>query len=96
MNPEHAGVNPLGTGVMHPHGLHRVLHPVWFTPVHRALARAVNAQPGESMLDVGAGSGLLSERVARMGASVISLEPDHDSLNEARQRWLALFVRANR
>ena len=27
------------SGVMHLHGLHRLLHPLWFTPVHASLAR---------------------------------------------------------
>jgi hypothetical protein len=41
---------PTVSGVMHPHGLHRLLHPLWFTPVHAALARAVAARPGERAL----------------------------------------------
>jgi len=74
------------SGVMHPHGLHRLLHPVWFTPVHATLARALDARPGERVMDVGAGTGPLSERLARSGATVICLEPDAASLALARRR----------
>ncbi len=75
-----------GSGVMHPHGLHRLLHPLWFTLVHVALARAVAARPGERVLDVGAGAGILSQRLARSRATVICLEPDAASLAAARHR----------
>jgi SAM-dependent methyltransferase len=74
------------SGVMHPHGLHRLLHPLWFTPVHAAVARAVAARPGERVMDVGAGTGILSRRLARSGATVICLEPDAASLAAARHR----------
>lgn len=73
-----------GTGVMDPHGLHRMLHPAWFRPVHGVMARAVAAGPGERVIDVGAGIGNLSRRLARSGATVVCMEPDAASLTRAR------------
>jgi len=32
---------------MHPQGLHRALHSLWFTPVRTALTRSLGARPGE-------------------------------------------------
>jgi SAM-dependent methyltransferase len=85
-------------GVMHPHGLHRLLHPVWFRPVHTALVRAVALEPDEQVLDVGAGTGVLSLRLAATGANVICLEPDAASLGAAKRRLVdydAQFLKAN-
>ncbi len=42
-----------GSGVMHPSGLHRLLHPLWFAPVHTALAKAVAPRAGERVIDAG-------------------------------------------
>ena len=81
-----------GSGVMHPHGLHRLVHPVWFAPVHAALVRAVEVRPGERILDVGAGTGALSDRLVRSGSRVICLEPDPASLAAARARLAGLEV----
>lgn len=72
------------SGVMHPHGLHRLLHPLWFGPVHAAIVRAIDPSPGTRIIDVGAGTGRLSGLLARAGASVVCLEPDAASLEAAR------------
>jgi ubiquinone/menaquinone biosynthesis C-methylase UbiE len=71
---------------MHPHGLHRLGHRLWFAPVHAALVRAAGIGPGERVLDVGAGTGALSERLLAAGAKVVCLEPDLASLAAARVR----------
>jgi len=86
------------SGAMNPHGLHRLLHPLWFGPVHGVLARELGARPGERVLDVGAGTGGLARRIATSGATVICVEPDGDSLRVTRQRlagFNAEFVEAS-
>jgi len=76
-------------GAMDPHGLHKIGHRLWFGPVHAALVRELRPQPGERILDVGAGTGVLAERVSATGATVICVEPDAGSLAAARQRLAA-------
>ena len=58
-------------GVMDPHGLHKLLHPVWFGLVHSALIRELRPRSGERVLDVGAGTGVLAERISASGAAVV-------------------------
>jgi ubiquinone/menaquinone biosynthesis C-methylase UbiE len=85
------------TGVMDPHGLHRLGHRLWFGPVHAALVRELRPGPGERVLDVGAGTGVLAERVSATGATVICVEPDAGSLATAHRRLagrVAEFVAA--
>jgi ubiquinone/menaquinone biosynthesis C-methylase UbiE len=86
MSQSHHDEPAAGTGVMHPSGLHGLLHPLWFVPVHRALVKAVEPQAGERVIDAGAGTGALSERLVTFGATVICLEPDHASMQQAQQR----------
>src|SRR5215468_10618806 len=73
-------------GVMDPHGLHKLLHPAWFGPVHAALIRELRPGPGERVLDVGAGTGVLAERISATGATVVCIEPDAASLEAAEKR----------
>ena len=73
-------------GVMSPHGLHKAGHRLWFGPVHAALVRELRPGPGQRVLDVGAGTGVLAERVSATGATVICVEPDAGSLAAARRR----------
>ncbi len=75
-----------GAGVMDPHGLHRLGHRLWFGPVHAALLRELRPGPGERVLDVGAGTGVLAERISATGATVVCVEPDAGSLAAARER----------
>lgn len=89
---------PRPSGAMHPGGLHRLLHPVWFGPVHAALARQLRARPGERVLDVGAGTGRLAGKIAAFGAAVVLVEPDPPSLALARERLAGLdadFIQAS-
>jgi len=73
-------------GVMDPHGLHKLLHPVWFGPVHAALIRELRPGPGERVLDVGAGTGVLAKRISATGATVVCIDPDVASLAAAQKR----------
>jgi SAM-dependent methyltransferase len=79
-------------GAMNPHGLHRLLHPLWFGPVHATLTRELGAGPGERVLDVGSGTGGLAQRIAASGATVICVEPDAGSLAVARERLAGFDV----
>jgi SAM-dependent methyltransferase len=71
---------------MDPHGLHKLLHPVWFGPVHAALIRELQPRPGERVLDVGAGTGVLAERISATGATVVCIEPEAASMGAAEKR----------
>src|SRR6516225_3672880 len=73
-------------GVMDPHGLHKLLHPVWFGPVHAALIRELRPGPGERVLDVGAGTGVLAKRISATGATVVCIDPDVASLAAAQKQ----------
>jgi len=73
-------------GVMDPHGLHKLLHPVWFGLVHSALIRELRPRSGERVLDVGAGTGVLAERISASGAAVVCIDPDAGSLAAAEKR----------
>jgi ubiquinone/menaquinone biosynthesis C-methylase UbiE len=70
---------------MDPHGLHRLLHPLWFGPVHTVLARELAARPEQRVLDVGSGTGGLARKIAESGATVVCVEPDAQSLEAARE-----------
>jgi demethylmenaquinone methyltransferase/2-methoxy-6-polyprenyl-1,4-benzoquinol methylase len=52
----------------------------------RALIRAVDPQPGERILDVATGTGLVATALARRGAHVTALDQSEDMLAGARRR----------
>ena len=85
MSTVKAGGAPV-PGVMDPHGLHKLLHPVWFGLVHSALIRELRPRAGERVLDVGAGTGALAEKISATGAAVVCIDPDEASLAAAEKR----------
>src|ERR1700760_2319982 len=52
----------------------------------RALVNAVDPQPGQRVLDVACGTGLVSAAVAARGADVVGLDQSADMLARARTR----------
>src|SRR6516165_6902440 len=85
MSTVRSGAAP-APGMMDPHGLHKLLHPVWFGPVHAAVIRELRPGPGDRVLDVGAGTGVLAERISATGATVVCIDPDVASLAAAQKR----------
>ena len=92
LDAQHEVESSHDAGVMHPHGFHRLLHPVWFKLVHGSLADVVAARDGERVVDVGGGTGALSDRLARPGVEVICLEPDRASVIEAGRRLIGRSI----
>lgn len=73
----------------------------WIGETEYALAaRALDARPGDSLLDVGCGTGWFSRRAAADGLAVTGLDPDPQSLDFARangrpaQDWVRGDARA--
>jgi SAM-dependent methyltransferase len=46
----------------------------------------LDCQPGDRVLDLGAGSGFSSEMLARFGYDVVAIDPDHGALQNNRRR----------
>ncbi len=51
------------------------------------LVESLNPQPGERILDLGCGTGQLSARIARSGATVVGLDNSAEMLAEARKNY---------
>jgi 2-polyprenyl-6-hydroxyphenyl methylase/3-demethylubiquinone-9 3-methyltransferase len=69
-----------------PHGEFRTLHDL--NPVRLAWIDDVAGLPGKAVVDVGCGGGLLSEAMARRGATVTGIDMSADSLAIARLHLL--------
>jgi demethylmenaquinone methyltransferase/2-methoxy-6-polyprenyl-1,4-benzoquinol methylase len=54
-----------------------------------ALVKAIDPHPGQRILDVATGTGLVATALARRGATVIGLDQSEDMLAKARQRLIA-------
>ena len=64
-----------------------------FVPALGAAALALlDPQPGEFVIDIGCGDGVLTEQIARAGAKVIGLDASADMIEAARARGLDAFV----
>jgi len=56
----------------------------------------LNPQPGERILDLGCGTGQLTQKIADSGANVLGLDASPDMIGQARQNYPRLqFVLAN-
>jgi demethylmenaquinone methyltransferase/2-methoxy-6-polyprenyl-1,4-benzoquinol methylase len=57
--------------------------PLW----RRALVAAVDPRPGQRVLDVATGTGMVAEQLARRGARVVGLDQSEEMLGGARRRF---------
>lgn len=70
-----------GHGHQHDRGLRgflryiKMLPKMWRSPVSREVVRAIAPQPGERVVDVGAGMGPATVQAAKTGASVLAVDP---------------------
>ena len=53
----------------------RMLPKMWRSPVSREVVRTISPQPGEHVVDVGAGMGPAAVIAAKAGASVLAVDP---------------------
>jgi len=53
----------------------KMLPKMWRSPVSRDVVRDIAAQPGEQVVDIGAGMGPASMLAAKRGASVLAVDP---------------------
>jgi release factor glutamine methyltransferase len=69
-----------------PHSIDLEVRPGVFAPSLHGLLFAENLRvsPGEKVLDIGTGTGFLAILAAKMGASVIATDIDHDAIECAR------------
>ena len=57
----------------------------WITGVEYAMLRGMLApEPGDTLLDVGCGTGHFTRRFARDGHTVVGIDPDADAVGWAR------------
>ena len=70
-----------GHGHQHDRGLRgfvrymRMLPKMWRSPISREVVRTIAPQPGERVVDVGAGMGPAAVLAAKTGASVLAVDP---------------------
>lgn len=57
-----------------------------------AVLQLLNPQPGELILDVGCGDGVLTEKIVEAGARVIGLDSSEEMVEAARARGIDAFV----
>jgi 2-polyprenyl-3-methyl-5-hydroxy-6-metoxy-1,4-benzoquinol methylase len=55
----------------------------------------LTVRPGERILDLGCGDGVLTEKIAALGAEVVGVDSSQDMVDAARRRGLAPVWRMN-
>jgi ubiquinone/menaquinone biosynthesis C-methylase UbiE len=60
------------------------------TPIHDAVARAAAPEPGRDVLEIGCGTGAVTERLLARGAKVTALDQSPAMLEQARRRLAAV------
>jgi SAM-dependent methyltransferase len=67
-------------------------HAAFVPQLGDAVLQLLNPQPGELILDVGCGDGVLTQRIVEAGARVIGLDSSAEMVEAARGRGIDAFV----
>ena len=67
-------------------------HAAFVPQLGDAVLKLLNPQPGELILDVGCGDGVLTQRIVEAGARVIGLDSSAEMVEAARGRGIDAFV----
>lgn len=62
-----------------------LFQPLFFRRVHAQVLAALGVEPGERILDVGCGTGVLAARIQALGATVTGVDPAPGMISQARR-----------